>query len=74
MAERKERKVAKKKKNRKGPAKKKKKKFPNFGLCACTKLKKCTFLHLISGKSTFKVGNDLFVKINTNLESLQPKK
>ena len=35
--------------------------------------KKYTFLHLISGKSTFKVGNHLFVKINANLESLQPK-
>ena len=73
MAERKERKVAKKKKSERA-SKKKKKKCPNFGLCACTKLKKCTFLHLISGKSTFKVGNYLFVKINTNLESLQPKK
>ena len=64
-AERKESKVAKKKKIGKGPQKKKKKK--HFGLCACTKLKKCTFLRLISGKSTFKVGNHLFVKINTNL-------
>ena len=68
-AERKERKRARKK-NRKETTKEKN---PKFGLCACAKLKKCTFLHLISGKSTFKVGNHFFVKTNANLESLQPK-
>ena len=36
-------------------------------------IKKCTFLRLISGKLTFKVGNHFFVKINANLDSLQPK-
>ena len=32
-----------------------------------------TFLRLISGISTFKVGNHFFVKIHANLEPLQPK-
>jgi len=55
-AENKERKRARKKKSERAIAKQRNKKRPNFGLCACTKLKCCKLLFLvIFGKSVFLV-------------------
>ena len=46
---------------------------PNFGLCACTKLKYSTFLRLISGKSFSLVENSFFSETVAHLRPWQLK-
>ena len=58
------------KKNRKGPAKKR---SPNFGLCACAKLKYCTFMYPIFREINLFGRKSLFGKFEVHLALWQPK-
>ena len=56
-----------------GKGQQNKKKNPNFGLCACAKLKYCKFMYLILRKSTLLVENRFVSKFEDYLALWQPK-